>query len=209
MLDIKYIRENHEKVKVGCESRGIECDVSKILELDEKRRELVQEIEALREEQNNLGKEDIEKARGVKEEIKSLEPKLKEIEGGFYSLLTLLPNMPQDDVPLGDESNNVVLRQVGKKPSFKFAPKDHLLLGEELEVIDIESASKVSGSRFAYLKGDLVLSEFALVELAMKTAIKEGFIPVVPPVFVKSEMMQAMGYVDTPEDLAERYFFEK
>ena len=209
MLDITYIRKNPEKVKEGCRNRGIECDVSKLLELDEKRRELIQKIEALRAEQNNLGKEDIEKARGVKEEIKSLEPKLQEIEGGFYSLLTLLPNMPQDDVPLGDESNNVVLRQVGKKPKFSFEPKEHLELGEALHAIDVKRAAKVSGSRFAYLKGDIVLLEFALVELAMKTAIKESFIPVVSPVFVKSEMMQAMGYVDTPEDLAERYFFEK
>jgi len=209
MLDLKYIRENPEKVKDGCKARGVDCNISKLLELDEKRRELVQQVEALRAQQNKLGREDIEKARGVKEEIKSLEPQLKDIERTFHSLLTLLPNMPQDDVPVGDESNNVVVRQVGKKPSFKFEPKDHLALGEELGVIDVKSASKVSGSRSAYLKGDLVLLEFALVELAMKTAVREGFIPIVPPVFVKREMMQAMGYVDTPEDLVERYFFEK
>ena len=220
MLDLKYIRENPEKVKEGCRNRGVKCDISKLLELDEKRKELVQKIEALRAEQNKLGKasfakategqgKDIEKARKFKEEIKTLQPQLEEVEGGLRSLLVLLPNLPQEDVPVGDESNNVVLRQVGKKPKFSFEPKEHLELGEALHAIDVKRAAKVSGSRFAYLKGDLVLLEFALVELAMKTAIKEGFIPVVPPVFVKSEMMQAMGYVDTPEDLAERYFFEK
>jgi len=209
MLDIKYIRENPEKVKEGCKKRGIACDVSRVLELDEKKRELLQKIETLKAQQNKLGKEDIEEARKLKEEIKSLEPQLQEVEGGLHSLLVLFPNMPFDDVPVGDESKNVVLRQVGKQPKFSFEAKDHLELGEQLDVIDVVQASKVAGSRFGYLKGDLVLLEFALVELAMKTAMKEGFTPIVPPVFVKRETMQAMGYVDTPEDLAERYYFEK
>ncbi|MDP4007474.1 MAG: serine--tRNA ligase [bacterium] len=209
MLDIKYIKENREKVKEGCKKRGIDCDVSKILELDKKRKEFLGKIEVLKAKQNKLGKGDIEEARGIKEEIKKLEPQLQEIEGGLHSLLTSLPNIPQDDVPVGDESKNVVLRQVGKPPKFSFEAKDHLQLGEALDVLDIERAAKVSGSRFGYLKGDLALLEFALVELAMKTAIKAGFTPIIPPVFVRGEMMQAMGYVDTPEDLAERYYFEK
>lgn len=209
MLDIKYIRENPEKVKEGCKKRGMECNVARVLELDKKRRELLGKIEALKAQQNKLGREDINQARKLKKEIKELEPHLQELEGGLRSLLSLFPNIPKDDVPVGDESKNEVLRQVGKKPSFDFKAKDHLELGEQLGTIDIERAAKVSGSRFAYLKGELAVLEFALVELAMKTAMKEGFIPVIPPVFIKGEMMQAMGYVDTPEDLAERYYFEK
>jgi len=209
MLDIKYIRENPEKVKEGCRKKGVDCDVSKVLELDEKKRELLQKIEILKAQQNKLGKEDIEEARKLKEEIKSLEPQLQEVEGGLHSLLILLPNLPQDDVPVGDESANVVLRQHGKTPKFDFEPKDHLSLGESLEVLDVERAAKTSGSRFSYLKGDLALLEFALVDLAMKTAVKEGFLPIIPPVFIKEEMMRAMGYIDTPEDLEERYYFEK
>ena len=209
MLDITYIRENPEKVKEGCEKRGVACDVSRILELDEKKREFLQKIETLKALQNKLGKKDIEKAREVKDAIKELEPQLQELEGGLQSLLTLVPNMPQDDVPVGDEGANVVLRQNGKIPTFDFEPKDHLELGESLDAIDVKRAAKVSGSRFGYLKGDLALLEFALVAFATKTAVKEGFIPIIPPVFVRGEVMQAMGYVDTPEDLAERYFFEK
>src|SRR3989338_6468496 len=176
MLDIKYIRENPEKVKEGCIKRGMECDVSRVLELDEKRKELLQKIEGLKAQQNKLGKEDIEEAKKLKEEIKKLEPQMEEVEGGLHSLLCLLPNIPQDDVPVGDASKNMVLRQVGKPPKFSFEPKDHLFLGEELDVIDVQRASKVSGSRFVFVKGD---------------------------------MMQAMGYVDTAEDLAERYYFDK
>ena len=173
MLDIKYIRENPEKVKEGCIKRGMECDVSRVLELDEKRKELLQKIEGLKAQQNKLGKEDIEEAKKLKEEIKKLEPQMEEVGGGLHSLLSLLPNIPQDDVPVGDASKNMVLRQVGKPPKFSFEPKDHLFLGEELDVIDVQRASKVSGSRFGYLKGDLALLEFALVELALKTAAKE------------------------------------
>ena len=216
MLDIKFIRENPDKVKEGCKKKNADCDVDKVLELDEKRRELVQKIEGLRSEQHKLGKADIEKAKGLKLQIKELEPQMEEVEGGLKSLLTQFPNIPFDDVPVGDESKNVVMRKWGKIPKFGlprskagFEPKDHLELGEALDIIDVKRAAKVSGARFGYLKGDAVLLEFALVDLVMKTATKKGFIPIVPPVFVRSETMQGMGYVDTPEDLAERYFFEK
>ena len=233
MLDIKFIRENPEKVKEGCQKKNVECDIARILELDKRKRELLQKIEGLRAQQNKLGKpaeslaepdnqagppqsseaglggEGIEEGRRLKEEIKRLEPQLEEVDGGLKSMLAQLPNLPLDDVPVGDESANKVLRKWGKIPEFGFEPKDHLELGEALDIIDVKRAAKVSGTRFGYLKGDAVLLEFALVQLAMQTAAKEGFIPIVPPVFVKSEMMQAMGHVDTPEDLAERYFLEK
>ena len=209
MLDIKFIRENPEAVKEGCKKRGVECDINRILELDEKRRELLQRIEGLKTRQNKLGRENVEEAKKLKEEIKLLEPQLEEAEGGLKAASAQLPNMPLEDVPVGDEPANVVLRQWGKGPKFSCEPKDHLELGEALDIIDVKRAAKVSGARFGYLKGEAVLLEFALVQLAMQEAIKEGFIPIVPPVFVRSEVMQAMGYVDTPEDLAERYFFEK
>jgi seryl-tRNA synthetase len=209
MLDIKYIREHPEEVKEGCKKKGFDCDVGQILKLDEKKRGLLLKIETLRADQGKLGKEDIAGAKKIKEEVKELEPQLEEIDKNLHSLLILLPNLPQDAVPVGDESVNVVLRQHGKAPKFDFEPKDHLSLGESLEVLDVERAAKTSGSRFSYLKGDLALLEFALVDLAMKTAIKEGFLPIIPPVLIKEEMMQAMGYIDTPEDLEERYYFEK
>ncbi|MDA1337187.1 MAG: serine--tRNA ligase [bacterium] len=209
MLDLKYIRENPEKVEEGCKKKNVECDISKILELDKKKREFLQKIEELRAEQNKLGKGSIEEATKLKTEVKKLEPQLQEVEGELYPLLALLPNMPQDDVPVGDESANVVLRQHGKIPKFDFEPKDHLELGEALNIIDVKRAVKLSGSRFAYIKREAALLEFALVQFAFKTAMKEGFIPVVPPVLVKKEAMQGMGYIDTKEDLAERYYFEK
>ncbi len=209
MIDIRFIRENSEKVKQSCKNRGAVCNVDKILELDEKRKTLLQEIEGIRAQQNKLGKEEIPQAQALKGEIKAKEPLLKETEEQLQKLLLELPNVPQEDVPVGDESANVVIKQVGKPPKFSFEPKDHLALGEALGVIDVERATKVSGSRFAYIKGDLVFLEFALARLAMDYAGKEKFIPVIPPVLIKAEMMKNMGYVDTKEDLAERYFLEK
>ena len=210
MLDIKFIRENPDKVKEGCKKKSVECDIDKILELDEKKREFLKKIETLRAAQNKLGKDDIEESKRIKGEIKELEPKLEEVDGGLKSVLTQLPNLAFDDVPVGeDESANVVLRQVGKVPKFDFEPKDHLELGEALNVIDVKRAVKLSGSRFGYLKREAALMEFALVQLAFEMSAKEGFVPVVPPVLIKPEIMQGMGYVDTEEDLAERYFLEK
>ncbi|MDP2664421.1 MAG: serine--tRNA ligase [bacterium] len=209
MLDIKVIRQNPESIKEACKKRGLDFDVEKLIELDTKKRELLQEIEGLKAQQNKLGKDEIPQAQALKEEIKTKEPLLKETDEQLQKLLLELPNIPQEDVPAGREEANVVLRKIGKLPKFSFEPKDHLALGEALDVIDVERATKVSGSRFAYIKGDLVLLEFALVRMAMDYAAKEQFIPIIPPVLIRKEMMKDMGYIDTKEDLAERYFLEK
>lgn len=215
MLDIKFIRENPEKVKTACKDRGMVCDVDMILSLDQKRRSFIQEIEGLRAQQNKLGLRRLQtgqlaEAQNLKQQIKQKESELENVEQEFQKLLLQLPNIPLEDVPVGkDETANKVVREWGKQPTFPFQPKDHVALGENLGLIDVERAAKVAGSRFAFLKNDLVLLEFALVDLILKTAVKEKFIPVVPPVLLKQEAMKAMGYLDTPQDLAERYFLEK
>lgn len=210
MLDIKFIREHADVVKKGCEKKNAHCDVDALLRLDEQRREQAQKIEQLRSQQNKLGKEDIEQAKGLKAQIKELEPELERVEQELQQAMLQLPNMPLDEVPVGkDESANVVLRTWGEIPSFDFDPKDHVEIGEALDGIDVKRASKVTGSRFGYLKGDVAMLEFALVQFAMQEGVKEGFIPVIPPVFIKPEMLKGMGYIDTPEDAAERYYFGK
>ncbi len=210
MLDIKFIRENPDKVKEGIRKKQASVDVDSLLALDKQKRDLLTEIEALRSRKNKLGRENISEAQEIKVEIKKIGPKLEKIEKDFNTLMFSLPNLPLDDVPEGkDESCNAVLRIAGAKPKFSFLPRDYLDLAEKLDLIDVERASKVSGSRFGYLKGEAALLEFGLVNLAMNTLTKDGFIPVVPPAFIKSEMMKAMGYIDSEDDLAERYFFEK
>lgn len=213
MLDINFIRENPEKVKDACKNKNANVDVDKVLELDKKKRELMTEIEALKAEQNKIsrgGKDNnvlITQAKEIKEKIKSMEPELKNVELELHSLLAILPNIPFDDVPVGkDDSGNVVLRHVGKKPMFLFSkPKDYMELGKDLDLIDTDRAAKVAGSRFGYLKRELPLLEFALIQLVMDTVKSEGFIPVIPPVMLKDEMAHGTGYFEVGDE-KEAYF---
>ena len=103
MLDLKYIRENPEKVKEGCKAKQIDCDIDNILKLDEERRTFLQEVEGLKAQQNKLGKDEIEKGKKLKEQIKEREPQLKEIEEKLEILLLEVPNIPLDDVPIGKD----------------------------------------------------------------------------------------------------------
>ncbi|MBI2041899.1 MAG: serine--tRNA ligase, partial [Candidatus Nealsonbacteria bacterium] len=196
MLDIKFIRQNPEKVKEGIAKKQAKVDIDRILELDEKKRDYLQKIENMRSEQNKLGKDDIVKAKEIKEEIKKLEPELESIDKELQALLRKIPNLPLDTVPVGkDDTENIVLREEGKKPEFNFQIKDYVDLSEKLDIIDTQRAAKVSGTRFGYIKGGAAMLEFALVQLALETLARENFVPVVPPVMLKPEMMEGMGYI--------------
>ena len=214
MLDIKYIRENPEKVKEGCQKKNIDVDIDKLLELDKKKREMLESIEKLRHQRNLISekresnKEEIEMAKELKEKIKELKEESEKINKDFDNLIFQIPNLPLDDVPVGkDEGDNVVVREVGNIPKFDFKPKDHLEIGENLDIIDVKRAGKVSGPRFGYLKREAVLLEFSLINLAFEVLLKKGFIPVIPPAMIKPEMMWGMGYfIKAPE---EGFFVEK
>jgi len=210
MLDIQFIRDNPDKVKKSTENKN--CDVKivdEVLRLDKKRRERLQQIESLRAERNQLTRMDLVKGKKIKNKLKEFEPALKEIEKKLKELMYQLPNPAAKDVKAGkNEAENEVVRKWGKIRKFEFAVKDHAELGEKLGMIDIGRAAKVSGSRFAYLKGDGVRLEMALVNLALETLTKKGFIPVVPPVLIKTEMMQAMGYLEHGGD-EQMYIFDK
>jgi len=218
MLDIKFIRQNPEKVKEGCRKKGADIDISHLLEVDKKKRELLQAFEDMNAKKGS-GTADIQKA-GSKEEKDAiilgmreldrnsdrLNKDLKETEKELDDLMYQIPNLPLDDVPVGkDENSNVVLKEVGKKTEFKFEPKSYLEIAEKLDLIDVERAAKVAGTRFGYLKREAVLLEFALIRLAFDTLIKKGFVPVLPPVMLKSEMARGMGYLEQA-DANEAYY---
>ena len=212
MLDINFVRENSNKVKIACENRQVKVDIDKLLELDKKRRELLVISENLRAKQNRISKGGAEnkslinQAKELKEKIKSLEAELKSVDEKLYDLILKVPNMPFDDVPIGkDDSENVVLRKVNKTPEFKFQAKNHMQIGESLGVIDTERAAKVAGSRFGYIKGGLVLMEFSIVKMVMDLLQKKGFVPVLPPVMLKEEMAKGTGYFEA-SDKEEAYF---
>ena len=210
MIDIKLIRENPEKIKKGCRSKNVDpAVIDGVVLMDKKRRSLLQEIEDLRKERNQLTKKDIKRGREVKARLKKLEPGLKEAEAKLGSLLLEIPNLPAEDVPLGkDESSNVELKKWGEIPEFDFKSRDHLELGELLDIIDVKRAAKVSGTRFGYLKNEAALLEFALIDLSIKTLVKKGFIPIIPPAINKKEIERGLGYVERG-GWDQMYLFEK
>ncbi|MBI2634449.1 serine--tRNA ligase [Candidatus Peregrinibacteria bacterium] len=206
MFDIKLIIENPGLIKQGAAKKNVHVEVDKIVRLHKEKKEQQQELETLRHRQNEVSKEipnadkkDKEKLLkemvGAKEKIKSLEPKIADIDKELESLLLEIPNPPLDSVPDGkDENDNQVVRTHGKKPKFSFIPKDHIELGKSLDIIDIERGTRSSGTRFYYLKNEAVLLEFAIVQHVIHKLVAKGFSPVVPPVLVKEEAMFATGF---------------
>ena len=214
MLDINFIRNNPEKVKQGCQNKNVDIDIPKLLELDKKKKEMLQEVEQLRHQRNLISekkepnKEEIGKAKELKEKIKKLKGELEKISKEFDNLIFQIPNLPLNDVPIGkDEEENVVVEKIGDIPKFDFKPKDHLEIGENLDLIDVKRASKVSGPRFGYLKKEAVLLEFSLINFAFEVLLKKEFTPVIPPAMIKPEMMWGMGYFIKAPD--EGFFVEK
>ncbi|MBU3978611.1 serine--tRNA ligase [Patescibacteria group bacterium] len=196
MLDIKYIREHPQEVQKSAADKGVSIDIKNIIKLDKNYRELQLEVQKLREDRNKAAKErNIEKGKAIKAELEGKEAALLHIESKLKIELLKLPNPAKQDVKVGkNESENEVIRKYKEPTKFSFSPKDHLELGQKLDIIDVERAAKVSGTRFAYLKNEGVLLEFALVQLAMQTLIKEGFTPIIPPVLIKKEITQGLGY---------------
>ena len=202
MIDVQFIRDNPDKVKKAVSSKQLDPSmVDKALELDGKWKDILGAVEELRKERNEIARQRTPDAasRGqkIKQELKKLEGELLEVTDKYQKALFEIPNIPASDVGEGkDENANEVIRKWGEPGKFDFEPKDHLEIGEGLGMIDVKRASKVSGTRFAYLKKDAVLLEFALVGFALETLIKEGFIPVVPPVLINKGMMRKMGYME-------------
>jgi seryl-tRNA synthetase len=179
--------------------------------VDERRRELNTRIDGIRTEQNKLSGEIEEAARagkvnepefaatrekssGLKSELKELEPQLDELDQRREAILVSLPNLPEPEAPDGEtEEDNVTLREVGERPEFGFDPLDHLDLGRRHGWIEMEAAASASGSRFAYLLGDLVMVELALVRFAMEFVRGEGFRPTIPPVLVREKALFGTG----------------
>jgi len=206
VLDIRLIREDPDRARAALERRGAGDRVGEVLVLDARRRALLPELESLRARKNEASQEiaaakragseaapAIEEMRTIGARERELEGELAEVERQLRRLLASLPNLPAPDAPPED----TVLREVGE-PRMPVRPaRDHLELAGAL--IDMESAARVSGSRFAYLKGDLVLLELALVRWSFDVLAREGFEPVIPPVLVREETMFGTGFLPDTE----------
>jgi seryl-tRNA synthetase len=207
VIDPQILRENPDLLRASLRTRGAnEGLVDTALAADQARRDAITAFEALRAEQNVIGK-DVAKASGAEKEallasvkklsdaVKDASAKVTEVEEAAATALGALPNIVIDGVPAGGEENFVTLKEVGTTASFSFEAKDHLDLGEALGIIDMERGVKVSGSRFYFLKGAGALLEMGLMQLGMKVAMEQGFTPLVPPTLVKPEIMQGTGFL--------------
>src|SRR3989344_5256533 len=198
MLDINLIRKNPEVVKKSLKDRNMDpCLADDFLVLDNDWRELIKKIDESRATLNKLSKErNVAEATKVKAAVKALEGEIKGIEEKREELLYQFPNIPAADVPVGaSEKDNVVLREVGKKPNFNFKPKDHLELGKNLDILDFEAGSKVSGAGFYYLKNEGALLEVALVGYALDFLKSKGFVPVITPDLARQKFYLGTGYL--------------
>jgi len=227
MLDIQYIRKNPDLVKEKSKQKGYAVDIDKLIELDTKRRSFLTQIEELRKQRNQQAEElkgqkpnedQLKAGRELKEKLGQLETDLKKTEAAYNELLLQVPNMPLDSVPVGEsEKDNVVGRQVGEKTHFDFTPKTHWELAEIHHWIDKERAGKVTGARFAYLKGDLVRLQFAIIQFVINTLqdqkvleklIQDNnlnipakpFEPVLPPAMIRTDVFAAMDRLEPRDD---------
>lgn len=202
MIDIKLVREDREKLKKAVTDKQLDPSwVDKAYELDEKKRELTAKLDEVRQRKNQIAKENSEEAREagreVKDLLKKLEPELKLTEEELKAALSKLPNPALADVKVGkNDTENDVVRNWGEIPQFDFPIKPHWEIAENLKIIDIDRASKVSGSRFFYLVGDGFRLQRSIEQFALEILYDEGFVPVMPPVLIKKESMAGMGYLE-------------
>ena len=230
MLDIKFIRDHAEAVQENARRKNYNVNIAQLLELDERRRELASRADELRERRNAnaakmkgaQGKPDqaiIDEGKSIKLELAELEESLGLVEHDVLQRQKAVPNMALADVPLGaSEDENVIAKEVGEPTTFSFTPRNHWQIAEQRGWIDKERAAKVAGSRFAYLKGDLVRLQFAIVQFVIATLGDESkiaeiaagagldavpttpFTPVLPPLMIRTELYDAMDRLEPRDD---------
>lgn len=230
MLDIRFIRDNADAVQKNARHKNYSVDIAELLKLDDQRRELLTRVDELRERRNAnaakmkgvQGKPDqsiIDEGKAIKTELAELEESLGAVEEAVLTIHKTVPNMSFEDVPVGEsEDENVVAKVVGEPTSFAFEPRNHWQIAEQRDWIDKERAAKVAGSRFAYLKGDLVKLQFAIIQFVInelsdsatiekiaKDAGLEGvaakpFTPILPPLMIRTELYEAMDRLEPRDD---------
>jgi seryl-tRNA synthetase len=214
MLDIQFIRDNAELVARKSEEKGYKVDVSALLTLDGERRTRLTQIEELRKRRNDQaaglkqGKptdEQIAAGKQLKEEITQLETDLKTIEEQFDTALRSIPNVTQDDVPVGGEEDSVEIKKVGEQTT---GGKDHLDFATERDWLDFERGTKVAGTKFYYLKGDLALLENAVTQFALNFVVQKGFTFMTVPHMVTSRIMTGTGFAPRSSEQSDEYGIE-
>jgi len=227
MLDIRFIRDNANAVEINAHNKGCDIDISSLLKLDSEHRDLQNQVDKLREKRNDVvsqtkgvrpSDELIAEGKAIKDQLLVIEPQLKAVSDNYLELLKKVPNMAASDVPVGlTEDENVVAKTVGDVTHFDFKPRNHAEIAADRGWIDKERAAKVTGSRFAYIKGDLVKLQMAIVQFVMNTLSDEAeiakiaknngldivikpFVPILPPLMLRTEMYDAMDRLEPRDD---------
>ena len=206
MIDIELFRKNPKIYEAEIEKRGMKIDTSLGISLDSEKRKLTFKVDELRAKKNEASKiiptlkgdeknKVIEEMKEINADLKKFEEKLNEFEKQYKTHFSAYPNLTHESTPIGpDESGNVIHSIYGAKPEFDFDPKNHIELGTALDILDEERATKVSGSRFVYIKNEGVLLEFALIQYILNTLVSRGFAPLIPPTLVREEAMYGTGF---------------
>lgn len=219
MLDIKRIRNNPDEVRKALEKRGLGSEIDEVLKLDEKRRKLLVQVEEMKARQNAVSKEipklkkegkDVSEVlnemKGLSQKIKDIDVLVKEIDNQLREALLRIPNTPHPNIPIGDsDEDNVEIRRWGTPTKFEFEPKAHWDIGADLDILDFERASKITGSRFALFKGYGAMLERALINFMINLHTKEhGFKEIMPPFMVNRDSMTGTGQLPKFEEDAFR-----
>ena len=217
MLDINFIRENIKEIEVAAKNKNIDLDMKKLIELDDKRKELQMKLDNVRAKRNEHAKKitgkptdaQVEEGKKLKEETVAQEKELQAIMPEYDEFMVKVPTITSPDVPVGkDESENVEIERKGSPRKFDFELKDHMTLGKELDIIDFERGVKVSGYRGYYMKNEGASLQMALMMYALEKLIGKGFTPVIPPTLVREFVLFGSGYFEGKtfnEDVDEVY----
>ncbi len=207
MLDLKFVKENREAVAENIRNRNMDVDLDKVIDLYTMRSSLIQETEELRKKRNENAKKMkgklspderqtlIEEGKALKSAIAEAEARLEEVENDLFTEAGKIPNMAHPDAPVGkEEKDNLEIKRFLEPTVFNFQPKDHVQLGQELDLIDFETATRVTGPKFYYLKNEAVYLELALIRYALDTLRNKGFTPITTPDIAKEEILEGIGF---------------
>ncbi len=207
MLDIKFIRENAEAIKEVAKNKNIDLNIDELLDVNQRRLLLLQKLEDLSAQKNAVNllisnakndaerKAAIERGKIIKKDIEIDEPEYQKIKEQFEVLMVKVPNLISADTPIGkNEEGNVEIEKTGETPKFNFEVKDHIQIGKDLDILDLEKGAKVAGYRGYYVKNEGVSLMMALMMYALNKMIEKGFSPMIPPTLVKGNALFGTGY---------------
>lgn len=214
MLDIRFIRENAEKVQQSAEQKGYDINIATLLQQDDERRKLQQQVDELRTQRNKIAAqmkggrpapELVEQGKALKTDLAAAEERLRGVETEFQAAMDAVPNITLEDVPLGGEEDSVEVKAWGDR---RESAKDHLDFATERGWLDFERGAKVAGTKFYYVKGDLMLLENAIYQYALNLLIEKGFMPMTVPHMVSGRVARGSGFAPKSHKESNEYFID-